>query len=73
MNIEKYDYLKCTLYEYCINKLFRVESDYIQLINNIQYRQADTLDLLEMILALNRLQVTQEVLQNVQDILKYIV
>ena len=51
--MDKYDYLKLTLYEYCINKLSRAENNYIQWLNNVQRNRADQLDLLELILALS--------------------
>ena len=54
--MDKYDYLKLTLYEYCINKLSRAENNYIQWLNNVQRNRADQLDLLELILALNEVQ-----------------
>lgn len=71
--MDKYDYLKLTLYEYCINKLSRAENNYIQWLNNVQRNRAAQLDLLELILALNEVQVTQNIIYEIQDILRYIV
>lgn len=71
--MDKYDYLKFTLYEYCINKLSRAENNYIQWLNNVQRNKADQLDLFELILALNEVQVTQKIIFEIQDILKYFV
>lgn len=68
--MDKYDYLKLTLYEYCINKLSRAENNYIQWLNNVQRNKADQL---ELILALNEVQVTQNIIYEIQDILRYIV
>ena len=71
--MDKYEYIKVTLYEYCVNKMSRAENKYIQWCNNLQYNKADQLDLLELILALNEVQVTQKIIFEIQDILKYIV
>lgn len=40
---------------------------------NVQRNRADQLDLLELILALNEVQVTQNIIYEIQDILRYIV
>lgn len=71
--MDKYEYIKVTLYEYCVNKISRAENNYIQWCNNLQYNKADQLDLLELILALNEVQVTQKIIFEIQDILKYFV
>lgn len=71
--MDKYENIKVTLYEYCVNKMSRAENNYIQWLNNVQSNKADQLDLLELILALNEVQVTQKIIFEIQDILKYIV
>lgn len=71
--MDKYEYIKVTLYEYCVNKMSRAENNYIQWLNNVQRNKADQLDLLELILALNEVQVTQKIIFEIQDILKYFV
>lgn len=63
--------LKIILYEYCQNKLARAENNYIQWQNNLNYCKADQFDLLELILALNEVQVTKDIIYELQDLIKY--
>ena len=61
----KYEQLVVLLYEYCYREQVRCENDLIQLNNNIGFRRADPLDHLEMILALVRLQRTEEISRDI--------
>lgn len=68
---KKYEQLKILIYEYGMNKLQRAENNYIQWMNNLRNCNPDQLDGLEYILALNELQVTQNVLNEIYDLIKY--
>lgn len=59
------EYLAHLLYEYFYRQQIYRENDMIQLANNVQFRKADPLDHLEMIMAQVRSQVTTDISRDV--------
>ena len=59
------EYLAHLLYEYFDRQQIYRENDVIQLANNVQFRKADPLDHLEMIMAQVRSQVTTDISRDV--------
>lgn len=57
----KYEYLVMLLYEYFYRQQIYRDNDVVQLSNNVQFRKADPLDHLEMIMAQVRAQVTADI------------
>lgn len=60
-----YEYLTHLLYEYFYRQQIYRDNDVVQLSNNVQFRKADPLDHLEMIMAQVRAQVTADISQDV--------
>ena len=50
------DLVKHNLMVYMYSEDCRLENDMVQLLNNVSYRKADQLDMLEMIMAKTRLE-----------------
>lgn len=69
--MKKYEQLKVLIYEYGMNKLQRAENNYIQWCNNLRNCNPDQLDGLEYILALNEFEVTQKLLYEIYDLIKF--
>lgn len=63
--MSQYDYLVMLLYEYFYRQQIYRDNDVVQLSNNVQFRNADPLDHLEMIMAQVRAQVTADISQDV--------
>lgn len=61
----KYEYLVMLLYEYFYRQQIYRDNDVVQLSNNVQFRKADPLDHLEMIMAQVRAQVTTDISRDV--------
>ena len=61
----EYEYLVMLLYEYFYRQQIYRDNDVIQLSNNVQFRRADPLDHLEMIMAQVQSQVTSDISQDV--------
>ena len=59
-----------SLYQYMMNKEMYYYNDTVQLRNNVQYRTADPLDHLEMIMAQIRLETAKSVFQEIYLILR---
>ena len=57
----KYEYLVMLLYVYFYRQQIFRDNDVVQLSNNVQFRKADPLDHLEMIMAQVRAQVTADI------------
>lgn len=64
--------LKKFLYEYIIHQQSRAENNYNQWLENIKMRvdKPDEIDMLECILAINELKVTNKILNDVVDIIR---
>lgn len=58
------------LYEYMLFKESFIEADLIQLNNNLQSRDPDYLDYLELILAQCRLDTSREIFRDIRFLLK---
>ena len=58
------------LYQYFINEIAHLENDVVRLRQSLRYRNIDTLDCIEYMLALERLTVFKEFTKNVRYILK---
>lgn len=65
----KNDRLAILLYEYMRRMDVKLDKEDIQLYNNIQYRQADPLDHLEMIMAQTRKQMANEIFADLYRII----
>ena len=63
--MSQYEYLVMLLYEYFYRQQIYRDNDVVQLANNVQFRKADPLDHLEMIMAQVRAQVTADISQDV--------
>lgn len=63
--MSQYEYLVMLLYEYFYRQQIYRDNDVVQLSNNVQFRKADPLDHLEMIMAQVRAQVTTDISQDV--------
>lgn len=59
--MSQYEYLVMLLYEYFYRQQIYRDNDVVQLSNNVQFRKADPLDHLEMIMAQVRAQVTADI------------
>lgn len=69
--MSKNNKFKNTLYEYLMFRQSRAENNYTQWLNNNQLCGADVLDLLELMLALNEVQVINSVVSDLHILLKY--
>jgi phenolic acid decarboxylase len=65
----KNDRLAILLYEYMRRMDVKLDNEVIQLYNNIQYRQADPVDHLEMIMAQTRKQMANEIFADLYRII----
>lgn len=65
----KNDWLAILLYEYMRRMDVKLDNEVIQLYNNIQYRQADPVDHLEMIMAQTRKQMANEIFADLYRII----
>lgn len=57
------DLVKHNLMVYMYSEDCRLENDMVQLLNNVSYRKADQLDMLEMIMAKTRLEYALAVIE----------
>ena len=64
------DLVKHNLMVYMYSEDCRLENDMVQLLNNVSYRKADQLDMLEMIMAKTRLEYALSDHRNICRILR---
>ena len=66
---DEYTYRLVMLYEYMSKQEARYFNDVVQLSNNVQYRDADPLDHLEMIMAQTRLSTAMSVFDDIRKVI----
>lgn len=64
------DSWKILLYEYMLHKRSYLDNDYVQLINNVSFRDCDMLDHLEFIVARTKLDLVDEIFFDLSNLFK---